>query len=46
MFAAAIGALIIVPLVAVPARAAETPDNVAPELTAGGYACSASSSAC
>ncbi|GIJ66332.1 hypothetical protein Voc01_012490 [Virgisporangium ochraceum] len=37
VFAAAIGALVVVPLVAVPARAAETPDNFAPEWTAAGY---------
>ena len=35
--AAAVGALIVVPLVAVPARAAETPQNFAPEWTAAGY---------
>src|SRR5688572_11081951 len=34
VLAAAIGALIVVPLVAVPARAAETPQNFAPEWTA------------
>jgi len=38
VLAAAIGALIVVPLVAVPARAAETPENFAPEWTAAGYA--------
>ncbi len=37
VFAAAIGALVVVPLVAVPARTAETPDNFAPEWTAAGY---------
>ncbi|WP_204002385.1 hypothetical protein [Virgisporangium aurantiacum] len=37
VFAAAIGALIVIPLVAVPARVAETPDNFAPEWTAVGY---------
>jgi hypothetical protein len=36
--AAAIGALITVPLVAVPARAAHRPDNFLPQVTAGGYA--------
>jgi hypothetical protein len=36
--AAAIGALVIVPLVAVPARAADSPENFAPEWTAAGYA--------
>jgi hypothetical protein len=36
--AAAVGALVIVPLVAVPARAAESPQNFAPEWTAAGYA--------
>jgi hypothetical protein len=36
-FAAGIGALVVVPLVAVPARTAETPDNFAPEWTAAGY---------
>jgi hypothetical protein len=35
---AAIGALVVVPLVAVPARTAETPQNFAPEWTAAGYA--------
>lgn len=38
VFGAAIGALLVVPLVAVPARIAETPDNFAPEWTAAGYA--------
>ena len=38
VLAAAIGALVVVPLVAVPARAAETPENFAPEWTAAGYA--------
>jgi hypothetical protein len=37
VFAAAIGALVVIPLVAVPARVAETPDNFAPEWTAVGY---------
>src|SRR6266545_2919551 len=36
--AAAIGALITVPLVAVPARAAHRADNFLPQVTAGGYA--------
>jgi len=36
--AAAIGALVTVPLVAVPARAAHRPDNFLPQVTAGGYA--------
>jgi hypothetical protein len=36
--AAAIGALIVVPLVAVPARNAHRVDNFAPQVTAGGYA--------
>lgn len=35
---AGLGALIVVPLVAVPARSAETPQNFAPEWTAAGYA--------
>lgn len=35
---AAIGALLTVPLVAVPARAAHRPDTYAPQLIAGGYA--------
>lgn len=38
VLSAAIGALVVVPLVAVPARAAETPQNFAPEWTAVGYA--------
>jgi hypothetical protein len=38
VLAAALGALVVVPLVAVPARAAETPQNFAPEWTAAGYA--------
>jgi hypothetical protein len=38
VLAATIGALVVVPLVAVPARAAETPQNFAPEWTAAGYA--------
>jgi hypothetical protein len=37
VFAAALGALVVIPLVAVPARVAETPDNFAPEWTAVGY---------
>jgi hypothetical protein len=36
--AAAIGGLLTVPLVAVPARAAHRPDTYAPQLIAGGYA--------
>jgi hypothetical protein len=38
VLSAGLGALIVVPLVAVPARAAETPQNFAPEWTAAGYA--------
>jgi hypothetical protein len=34
---AAVGALVTLPLVAVPARAAESPQNFAPEWTAAGY---------
>jgi hypothetical protein len=36
--AAAIGGLLTVPLVAIPARLARRPDNYAPQLVAGGYA--------
>jgi hypothetical protein len=36
--AAAVGGLLTVPLVAVPARAAHRPDTYAPQLIAGGYA--------
>jgi hypothetical protein len=38
VLSAGLGALIVVALVAVPARSAETPQNFAPEWTAAGYA--------